>query len=303
MTALMPPLVGGVTTTTGSSSFTITGPIPTPTTGNYREWSTLANGSYYVIRWDTGGSNYERGVADLVVSGGVATLTWNPREDTSTGGAAPVLWAGGTQNVWTTGAPFIPSNGGLEVQPYAADWRTSLGLTSAATTPIGTAAGQLIAWAAGPKYPEGDGSLFTNLPAGTPSIPSGTVLGGFYQSSAPSGWARHATLDDKVIRIVKSGSLVGIAGTDNGATWSVTGLSASSHTLTLSEIPAHTHDVACSLPSGSSTAVLGTTTGGLGPIVSGAAVGAGGGGGHTHAVSSDGTWRPPSYDCLAATKS
>ncbi len=156
-TILTPPLTAGVTTTTGSGNFVISAPLPVPGGGvaNYRLFSGLPNGStVHVLRSDAGGVNYESELCTVSITSGVATLMPVTRIDTSAGGATPVTWAG-TQNVWSINGSFQPANGGLEFQPYAAAYRTSLGLDSAAVLPaykfgyIPTGGGTDGAWTGG----------------------------------------------------------------------------------------------------------------------------------------------------------
>ena len=75
------------------------------------------------------------------------------------------------------------------------------------------------------------------------SLPSGTRLL-FAQASAPSGWTQDVTWNDRVIRVV------GGAGGGTGGNWTISGLTGASHihttynhTLTIDEIPPHTHPI------------------------------------------------------------
>ncbi len=58
----------------------------------------------------------------------------------------------------------------------------------------------------------------------------------FHQAAAPTGWTLDAAVNDRVLRVS------GTAGGGNGGSWTISGISVDDHTLTIDEIPAHTHD-------------------------------------------------------------
>ena len=150
-------------------------------------------------------------------------------------------------------------------------------------------------------------------------FPSGTKML-FYQDTAPTGWTIQNALDDKVVYITK-GSVAGGetgGGAHSTGSWTISGLSGASHTLTTSEVPAHTHFTA-----GDESVASGSALDNTAPMVReyniitaaayslvkstlsatiGLTSSSGGGGGHTHTVSSDGTWRPAAYCCIIAEK-
>lgn len=84
-------------------------------------------------------------------------------------------------------------------------------------------------------------------------IPSGTIML-FQQTSAPTGWTKLTTHNNKAFRVVSGSASTGgttsftgalnsaqtISGTTDGSTVTITG-STGSHTLTLNEIPSHSH--------------------------------------------------------------
>jgi hypothetical protein len=95
------------------------------------------------------------------------------------------------------------------------------------------------------------GSNLTGIDSG---VPSGTKMM-FYQASAPTGWTKSTSHNDKALRVV-SGSGGGSGGThpltsppstSHNHTTSAHNhghnLSASAHTLSTSQMPSHTHDV------------------------------------------------------------
>lgn len=85
----------------------------------------------------------------------------------------------------------------------------------------GVTNGDALVW----KSTESDKAIFA------PVIPGGTRTI-FDQDTAPLGWTRDATVDDRVVKIQGLGARV------HGGSWTVSGLTASSHTHTLAN---HTH--------------------------------------------------------------
>lgn len=141
----------------------------------------------------------------------------------------------------------------------------------------------------------------------------------FYQDAAPVGWTIQNTLDDKIVYITK-GSVAGGqtgGGVHSTGSWTISGLSGASHTLTVNEIPSHQHFIAGNDDGGGSTldnahacAVSWVATAFADYVLCNSALAAtlgltsstGGGAGHTHTVSSAGTWRPSAYCCIIASK-
>lgn len=114
----------------------------------------------------------------------------------------------------------------------------------------------------------------------TQAFPTGTKML-FNQTAAPTGWTKDTTNNDNSAIRVVTGS-VGTGGSDDFTTTFGSGKATASHTLTTSEIPAHTHTINSSTGSGwpgialanqSPTAMVGSTGS------------TGGGGGHSHNLS------------------
>ena len=87
----------------------------------------------------------------------------------------------------------------------------------------------------------GDGSGLS----GIASFPSGTKML-FAQASAPTGWTKQTSHDNKALRLVTGGSGGGSGGSNSFGTAfnssrSTSGGSVSNHTLSTSQIPAHNH--------------------------------------------------------------
>lgn len=134
------------------------------------------------------------------------------------------------------------------------------------------------------------------------AIVSGTKML-FLNSSAPTGWTQDTSINDRVLRIVNS------AGGGVGGSWTLSGLSASvsvgATTLSVSQMPSHSHTVSFRYDDGGGTNNIGGTK--VHSSVTSTSTGAtGGGGAHTHSasasISSDGSWRPSYVNVIACTK-
>lgn len=81
------------------------------------------------------------------------------------------------------------------------------------------------------------------IDGGTLPAPVGTVML-FRQNTPPVGWVAQTDVSDHMLRAVASGGSVGIGGTDSPLSFSAThNHTTSNTTLTLDQIPAHTHSL------------------------------------------------------------
>ena len=71
------------------------------------------------------------------------------------------------------------------------------------------------------------GMLRAMLPTGTRMV--------FYQPSAPTGWTKVVSVNDRVLRVVSG------AGGSTGGNWQISGVTIGGTTLTVNQMPAHTH--------------------------------------------------------------
>lgn len=144
-----------------------------------------------------------------------------------------------------------------------------------------------------------DGRLFTEHSDGSikeigASFPSGTTML-FVQTSAPTGWTKVTTHDNKALRVVSgtAGSGGSVAFTTAFASQTPTGsvsintsgLSAGATTLSTAQMPSHTHG----LQAGSGTygaPLCASTTTGNGSFNT---FSTGGGGSHSHSISGSAT--------------
>lgn len=161
-------------------------------------------------------------------------------------------------------------------------------------------------------YTKRNGELIVISQISTYDIPVGTRMI-FYQDTAPLGWSLVASYNDRLLYITKGSANGGVAGGSTGGSWTISGLSTTSHSHTVS-LP-HKHTV----PFRFTTAFLyawpwgtgdsgshsywaygdstsGSTQGYLSsessPTASTSSV--------TVSVSHDGSWRPPSYTFIVA---
>lgn len=129
--------VHGATSTTGTgSSFVVTA------VAGFRSFATFANGTWISIDRNDGGNNFESGIVSVSTSGGVTTLTWVARLETSNGGrgGGAVDWTG-TQDV--VNAPIAADSPSVynSLSEYAASGDTACGNLGAATDGVRSLSG------------------------------------------------------------------------------------------------------------------------------------------------------------------
>ena len=119
-------------------------------------------------------------------------------------------------------------------------------------------------------------------------IPAGTLML-FQQTSAPTGWTKQTTHNDKALRVVSgtagSGGSVAFSTAMASQTPTITlsGLSADATTLSTAQMPSHTH--ATTLNTGGGFNIVGLYDNASGATTNKTTSGTGGGGSHTHSVS------------------
>lgn len=123
-------------------------------------------------------------------------------------------------------------------------------------------------------------------------IPSGTRMV-FYQASAPTGWTKVVTVSDRVLRVTS-----GVGG-GSGGSWTISGLTVQGHTLSLSQIPSHTHSLKTSSDSSFGPDAVAGRKNHTANFNTGAT---GGSDSHSHAVWHDGNWRPAYIDVIVCEK-
>ena len=117
---------------------------------------------------------------------------------------------------------------------------------------------------------------------GSAGVPSGTKQI-FVQTAAPTGWTKDTTHNDKAMRVV-SGS-VSSGGSDAFTTTFGSGKTTAGHSLTLSQIPSHSHTIETSFSYGGG--VTGEAAHGNGDSAAEtiSTASSGGGGSHSHNLS------------------
>jgi hypothetical protein len=132
-----------------------------------------------------------------------------------------------------------------------------------------------------------DGRLFTEHTGGVikeigASFPSGTVML-FVQTSAPTGWTKSTTHDNKALRVVSGTASSG--GSVAFTTAFSNSLSAGATTLSTAQIPGHTHTYLAYQQGGGNATGAGAGAA-AGYANSNATGSTGGGGSHTHSLPS-----------------
>lgn len=137
----------------------------------------------------------------------------------------------------------------------------------------------------------GAGALPTFQAAGGSGFAAGTAML-FVQTSAPTGWTKSTTHNDKALRVVSgsasSGGTTAFSTVFANQTPTITtsGLSAAATTLTTTQIPSHTHTIVRATdPCSAGQGAMGTSY--VGSSFTSSSTG--GGGSHTHSISGSAT--------------
>lgn len=135
-------------------------------------------------------------------------------------------------------------------------------------------------------FPDKDGT-FAMLDdiTGSAFAPGTRLL--FDNDTAPVGWTRDVTIDDRLPRIVS-----GVRDPDGGS-WIISGITAGGHTHSFAHVHGLDFAFNATYAGGAELRILTSDTISQSTSVTGSA---------TAAVSSDGTWRPAYRDCIVAQK-
>ena len=146
------------------------------------------------------------------------------------------------------------------------------------------------------------------------AIPSGSKMV-FIQNIAPIGWTFATGYNDRVLKMTDT---VG-DGDTLGGSWTISGLTNAGTSLSVAQMAAHVHKMFVDVQNGTDLAagnatdqpVREKTTGGdsgyriqatSGAATLGETESRGSGATHTHAISSDGTWKPLHVEAIVCTK-
>jgi len=284
------PLVGGLlytyiagtttpqTTYTDSTAVTAnTNPIVLDSRGEANVW--------------LGGAIYK-----FVLKDSVGALIWSVDNISApTAAVSPVLSGNVTIDSNTSSAALTITQTGtgaaLRVQDSSDPDATPFIVDSNGSVGIGTATPSSALEIASP-------GVFTGAWA---YLPTGTAML-FAQTSAPTGWTKSTTHNNKALRVVSGAASSGgsVAFTTAFASQSVAG-TVGGTTLTTAQIPSHTH----TYPNGSTTASykVDGNTGPNGYFASGSTDATGGGGSHDHTFTGTAINLAVSYvDVIIATK-
>jgi hypothetical protein len=129
------------------------------------------------------------------------------------------------------------------------------------------------------------------LPTGTKAV--------FAQAAAPTGWTQDTSQNDRVLRVVSG------AGAGTGGSWTISGISVDSHTLTIAQMPTHDHlvDVVDDSMVTGAGAIKSRVMDSGGGLATKTTRETGGGGSHNHTLTIGSAWRPAYLDIIVCSKS
>lgn len=119
----------------------------------------------------------------------------------------------------------------------------------------------------------------------------------FYKNTAVIGYLLLNTLDNKVVYVTKGSAAGGQTGgtVHSSGSWTITGLAANAHAITIAELPSHDFEVRASSSGTGGTANAFTRGVNLdGPLIDTTSKGSGSG--HIHGVTHTPAWRPAAYN-------
>ena len=300
------------TTTTGTGTITLAGAV-----SGFQSFSAVGNGNttYYAIVGQ-GNSEWEIGVGTYTSSG--TTLSRDTVLSSSAGAPTKTNFSSGTKDVFVTypadrsvfsdGTNIVPETAAILLPSSGGTGQSSLTANNVLLG-NGTSAVQFVAPGTNGNVLTSNGTTWTSGSA--PGFPSGTSML-FVQTSAPTGWTKVTTHDNKALRVVSGTASPGgsVAFTTAFASQSTSG-TVGDTTLSTSQIPSHAHQVSQGAGvTGSYNTFTNSTSSfystGASPIPATRNVGTnttGGGGSHNHSFSGSTLNLAVSYvDVIIATK-
>jgi hypothetical protein len=231
------------TTTTGTGTVTLAGAA-----NGFQSFAAVGNGNttYYAIVGQ-GTSEWEIGVGTYTSSG--TTLSRDTVLSSSAGAPTKTNFSAGTKDVFVTypadrsvfsdGTNIVPETSAILLPSSGGTGQSSLTANNVILG-NGTSGVQFVAPGTSGNVLTSNGTTWTSAASAGGGFPSGTAML-FVQTSAPTGWTKSTTHDNKALRVVSGTASSG--GSVAFTTAFASGLSAGATTLSTSQIPAHSHGV------------------------------------------------------------
>lgn len=232
------------TTTTGTGTVTLAGAA-----NGFQSFAAVGNGNttYYAIVGQ-GTSEWEIGVGTYTSSG--TTLSRDTVLSSSAGAPTKTNFSAGIKDVFVTypadrsvfsdGTNIVPETSAVLLPSSGGTGQSSLTANNVILG-NGTSGVQFVAPGTTGNVLTSNGTTWTSQASAGGGFPSGTAML-FVQTSAPTGWTKSTTHNDKALRVVSDTASSGgsVAFTTAFASQAVSGTVAS-YTLTTADIPGHTH--------------------------------------------------------------
>lgn len=232
------------TTTVGTGTVTLAGAV----TG-FQSFAAVGNGNttYYTIAGQ-GTSEWEVGVGTYTSSG--TTLSRDTVLASSAGAPNKTSFSAGTKDVFVTypaersvysdGTNIVPDSAAILLPASGGTGQSSLTANNVLLG-NGASAVQFVAPGTSGNVLTSNGTTWTSAAAA--GFAAGTAMM-FVQTSAPTGWTKSTTHDNKALRVVSGTASSGgsVAFTTAFASQSVAG-TVGNFTLTTNEIPSHLHGI------------------------------------------------------------
>jgi hypothetical protein len=282
------------TTTTGTGTITLAGAV-----SGFQSFSAVGNGNttYYAIVGQ-GSSEWEIGLGTYTSSG--TTLSRDTVLSSSAGAPTKTNFSSGIKDVFVTypadrsvfsdGTNIVPETAAILLPSSGGTGQSSLTANNVLLG-NGTSAVQFVAPGTSGNVLTSNGTTWTSGSA--PGFPSGTAML-FVQTTAPTGWTKSTTHDNKALRVVSgtasSGGSVAFttafASQTPAGSVSITSISGSAGatTLTTPQIPSHNHNITIGGPASPTPSRIAIGSGGV-QSNAGAIAPTGGGGSHDHPFS------------------
>lgn len=242
MALVLADRVKETTASTGTGTITLDGAAL-----GFQSFSVIGDGNttYYTIA-SNGSSEWEVGIGTYTSSG--TTLSRDTVLASSAGAPNKTSFSAGTKDVFVTypaersvysnGTNIVPDNAAVLLPSSGGTGQSSLTANNVILG-NGTSAVQFVAPGSSGNVLTSNGTTWTS--GASPGFPAGTAML-FVQTTAPTGWTKSTTHDNKALRVVSGSASSGgsVAFTTAFASQSVTG-TVGDTTLTSSQIPSHTH--------------------------------------------------------------